>query len=136
MFSVQMNIAISEAQNAIKDDGTLIEKLKTVMLVTQNHWMCTNEDEQFRAAVGAVMLHYGKDSDEFVRLEREMKSLNKLSAALHAAQAGVSVNFDSALDAEDNEYKPIGLLQLWRELHPSNKPLNPTSKDVAGYVRR
>ena len=86
------------------------------MLVTHNHWMCTNEDEQFRAAIGAVMLHYGKGSDEFIQLETEMKSLNKVSAVIHAAQAGLSVNFDSILNAEDNEYKPIGLLKLWQEI--------------------
>lgn len=115
-FSVQFTIALTEAQNAIKDDNTLIEQLKASMLVTHDHWMCTDENEQFKAAVGAVMLHYGQNSDEFVRLGREMKSLNKVSAALNAAQAGVSVDFNSILDAKGDEYEPLGLLKLWREI--------------------
>lgn len=115
-FSAQFTIALTEAQSAIGGDGTLIEKLKTAMLTTRDHWMCTDENEQFKAAVGAVMLHYGQNSDEFVRLEREMKSLNKVSAALNAAQAGVSVDFNSILDAKGDEYEPLGLLKLWRGL--------------------
>ena len=114
MISVSVSIAIQEIKHHIPEEGDLISKLMFAMSEARNHWMVTNDDEQFRSAVGAVMLHYGEGSEEFKRLEWEMGNLNRFSAALVAAQQGVMVDFGSVLDS-DQEYEPVGLLKLWRK---------------------
>jgi len=115
MLPVTIQIAMAEAKSDVeKAEGGLLEKLKAAMKATHDHWMVTNEDEQFRAAIGAVMVFYGQGSEEFKRLEWEMGNLNRFSAALSASQVGVSVDFGSILD--EQEYEPIGLLKLWRDL--------------------
>lgn len=112
-FPPQVMIAITEAKNAVDRDGSvdIIDKLKVAMSATRNHWMCTDESEQLTAAVGGVMLHYGEGSDEFSRLEIEMKALRKLNAVLTSARAGVSVNLEHSLPDPDIEY--IGIMKLW-----------------------
>lgn len=73
-------------------------------------WMTTNEDEKFRAAVGAVMVSYGGDSPEFDRIRREMEQINRFSAWIQAAQVGLTIEPPVA---DDDALQPIGLLGLW-----------------------
>jgi hypothetical protein len=114
-LSGTLMIAASEARHAIKNmSGDVVEKLKAAMKATRNHWMATNEDEQFKAAVIAVMLHYGEGTDEYNRLKWELENLKRFSAALSAAQAGISVDFTSVVQEEEKANKPIGLLKLWK----------------------
>lgn len=114
-FSVGMHLAITEAKSSLVATDSLEDQLRAAMQVTRNHWMCTDEDEQFRAAIGAVMLHYGEESEEYKRLSSEMAKLRKVNAFLQAAQAGLSVDL-SLLPDEDNQYEPIGLLGMWKSI--------------------
>jgi hypothetical protein len=107
---VQLQIAMLEAQLAVVAGASIEDQLRAAMDVTRNHWMCTDEDQQFRAAVGAVMLHYGAGTPQFIRLERETRQLQHLSAAM----SGLSVDWEQALGGDD--YEPIGLLSLWRSI--------------------
>jgi hypothetical protein len=73
-------------------------------------YMCATEDEEFRAAVGALMLSYGASSEERRRISAEMLQIQRLSTWLTALQLGMSA------DAPIEEaYEPIGLMQIWRE---------------------
>lgn len=74
-------------------------------------FMCGNEDEEFRAAVGGLMLSYETGSPEQERIGAEMRQLNQLSVFLNAAQLGMAVDIPEA----DPDLKPIGLMILWRE---------------------
>ncbi len=112
-FPATMHIAIAEAKDAAQaEPGDLTAKLKAAMKATKGHWLVTSEDQQFRSAVGGVMLVYGPGSEEFKRLERELKQLAQVSAILAAAQAGLVVELPEP-DAEPLE--PIGLMGLWSE---------------------
>lgn len=112
-LSTSMTIAIQQIKINLPE-GDLKTKLKAAMREAKDHWLVTREDEQFRCAVGAVMLHYGPDTEEFKRLEWEMGNLNRFSAAMVAAQTGVNVDFASVLDT-DQKYEPIGLLAMWKD---------------------
>lgn len=115
MISTQMLIAMTEAKDAVDRAEGLVEKLKTAMRMIHDHWLCIDEDEQFRAAVGAVMIHYGAGSEEYKRLAWEMKGLQKVSALINAARAGLAVSLESLAVDTESEFKPIGLVDLWRE---------------------
>ena len=81
--------------------------------------MVLDRDVQFRGAIGALLIHYGKDSPEYERIASELDGLRKLSAILHAAQVGLSVNL-----SEDDvpKYKSIGLLKMWQDMIGKEKP--------------
>lgn len=111
-----MNIAMSEAVFELDKIDGIINRLKQAMSVTRNHWMCTNETMQFNAAVGAVMISYGKESPEYERLASEVQKINKLNTALNAAASGVSVDFASTFeDMDKSDSEPIGIMKLWKD---------------------
>jgi hypothetical protein len=110
------NIALTEAVLAIEDMKGSIEKLlRKAMSITKGHWVCTDEDDQFGAAVGAVMLHFGEDSEEFARLKWEMGNISRFSAALSTAQLGVQVDMSTVLKTHE-KFTAIGLAKLWTEV--------------------
>lgn len=98
------------AENKIKND--IVEKLKFAMHLAKNHWLVTDSDTQFRGAIGGTMIHYGKESEEFKRMEWELQQLRRLEITIKAAQEGLSTTFSTI---EDNQFTPIGLLKLWKE---------------------
>lgn len=114
-LSNTMLIAIHEAKGAAESEsGNLEAKLTAAMKATKDHWLITSDDERIRAAVGGVMLVYGKDSKEYARLEQEMNVIRKLNAMLFAGQQGLSVDIDE--NTFKTEYEPIGILKLWEKL--------------------
>lgn len=72
-------------------------------------FMTTIEDEQFRAAVGGLLLSYGAGSPEFERITIEMQQIQRLSTLITASQLGMMAE----LPDPPEDFKPIGLLGLW-----------------------
>lgn len=113
-----MILAISEINSTIPK-VELRDRLIHAMNQARQHWLITDEQEQFRCAAGAVMLSYPPESVEFKRLESEMRNLYRLSVILQATQVGLEIDLENFIDSfqkEINEHEPIGLLSLWREL--------------------
>lgn len=106
----RLMIAITEAESAAKKEKTLIGRLKAAMRATKDHWMLTDEDGRFRAAVGAAMLL--SDEETQGRIKRELTVLKTLSAAMN----GVPVDFSAMSDIEE----PIGLIKIWNEVKAEN----------------
>lgn len=104
-------IAATPVRNLIPADKPLNERLKFAMRYVREHddlfFMLANADDdtKFRTALAAVMLA-GDDEDKDV-IERSMKPLRMLSAALQ----GIPVNFD-AMPTDDDL---LPLMKLWHE---------------------
>ena len=99
-------IAVTEAKRAAEKETTLEGRLKVAMNATKDHWMVTDAEEQFRAAIGAVLLlSEGEDKD---RIMLEMKQLRILGAMAN----GVPVDFEQIKPLEN----PIGLTKLWKNI--------------------
>lgn len=93
---------------------TIEERFKNIVKpehLSEGCWMTSTDDEQFRSAVGALMLSYGEGTPEFERIQAEMKFINQFSAFINAAKVGLSV---SPLEIDEN-FQAIGLLKLWKE---------------------
>lgn len=103
-------IAITETEGVVKrnQDKPLIERLKIAMKATRNHWLVTDEDGQFQAAVGAVLLTANEEETE--RIKAELAILKGLNAAF----SGVPVNM-RALLAGQEKVELIGLSKIWAE---------------------
>ena len=102
-------IAMSEAGSRLKESMSLTEMLNAAMDATVDHWIVLNEDEQFKAAIGAVLLKTDQPTRD--RISSEMKAL----AIPSAAQAGIPVDFARAFEEMKEDAEPIGLLEFWRE---------------------
>lgn len=108
---VQVHIAMQEIAGQISQADDLETRLRMAMEKARDHWMATEDDHQFRAAVGAVLLSYPPESDEFKRIQFEMEQLQRISTIIQAAQLGMSVG---GFDIPDDAPEVIGLLRMWR----------------------
>lgn len=109
----EVHIVIAEITSRLDPESDLETRLRAAMALAKDHWMATNEDHQFRGAVGAVMLSYGPGTPEFTRIEHEMKVLQQMSMMMQAAQLGMSVG---CFDIDEHSPEPIGLMGLWHDV--------------------
>lgn len=107
-------IAAQEISHEIDRSLSLVDRLKFAMNKARDHWMATEDIDQLKGAVGAVMLTYEGDSEEYLRIRWELEQMNKLSLILSNAQQGISYSIDSFVN-DVNTYEPIGIMKLWRE---------------------
>lgn len=110
MSDAALSFCAMEAALACKGEPDLMDRIRKAMNATRNHWMITNENEQFRAAVAAAIME--SVGEERERLERSAKSLNQLGAMLQALQAGVPVDIDAMEKPADDT---IPLTKMWNE---------------------
>lgn len=120
-FTGGMMIAVAEARTACKDEPDITERVKKAMKVCHNHWMETNETNQFRSALAAAMLE-SEDEVEKDRIGRSSRALNKLSAMLSALQAGVPVDVE-AMAAEKRDEDLLPLMDLWYDRQKAVDPV-------------
>lgn len=108
-----MSINAQLAARDVKEAVGIEDKIKAGMrAVIRENWMDTDDDSMMRAALAAVLMDVGRDSDDGKRILASMDSLRKLSAMLTAAQAGLSINLT------DDDMPPDNLLPLipmWHE---------------------
>src|SRR3990167_2431519 len=117
MSDVMLSLVIAECKHPVEAcAGGLEDKLRAAMNVAKDHWMVLDRDTQFRGAIGAVMSHYGQDSEEYKRMEHEIDSLRQLSAFLAASQAGLAVALPDTTDTQQERPEPIGIMKIWHEV--------------------
>ncbi len=110
----QVRIAISLLHGKATGD-TIADRFKSLItpdVLEAACFMTTDEDHQFRAAVGALMLSYELGSPEWQAIEHEMHMIQQCGAILTAAEAGLAIDVDSLTMPTR---PPIGLIHLWRE---------------------
>jgi hypothetical protein len=108
---VEVYVAMQEITTYLSMTDDLTTRLRVAMDKARDHWMATSDDHQFRAAVGAVLISYPPESEEFKRIQFEMNQLQQMSTMIQAAQLGMS--FDG-FDISEDTPKPIGLIGMWR----------------------
>lgn len=107
-------IAMTELQDILEGTpGGIEEKLLIAMRHTRNHWLLREEEGRFKAAVGAVMTHYGEESAEFAQLAEETRRINLMNEFLRAVQAGLNVSLPEDMDMN---FVPVGLVNLWQQV--------------------
>jgi len=105
-------IGIQSIRPKIADIEGTKAKLKEAMRVAEDAcFMSYEEDNIFKAAVGAVLQDIGIDHPDFRNIEAELKMLQSLNAAV----AGVPVDFAALVDEMPGDVEPLGLTKMWRE---------------------
>ena len=107
-------IAAVEAEHAARAAGdvSIEDRARAAMRATRNHWMATQEEDQFTAACEG--LARTATPDELERIEADLRTQQALAAMLN----GVPVDLEAALAAR-GEVEPIGLMKLWHETAPA-----------------
>jgi len=105
-------LGIMELQASVDLKQPLEERLKVAMRAALNHWLVTDEEGQFKMAVGAVMMDATKEERE--RIEIDLKFLKAMSSAA----SGVPVDFARLAEelGENSADKAVGLRKLWGEV--------------------
>lgn len=105
--AVAIAAQVIESEAEIKQEMSLEDRLRAAMGCGRDHWMVTDEDERFRASVGAVLLSANEDERE--RIAVELRGLRDLSALLNGVPVDVT-----RIERQEN---PIGLMRIWKEQH-------------------
>jgi hypothetical protein len=106
--------AIDEAYKALDDGkiyGSVDDMLAVAMRATYGHWLCDREEKQLRAAILAVIMYKGRNSQEAIRIMTEVRWLSRISDVLIAA----SDSLLSILPPPTEFDKPI-ILPLWKKV--------------------
>ena len=107
-----LSILFAECQDINEPD--LVERIKACMRVTHDHWMVTDEEQQFKGALGAAMVL--SESGDKERIQSSLKPLQ----ALGAMMSGVPVDLERVVreqeEAKEAGQEPIPLRQLWADV--------------------
>lgn len=109
----QAQLVAATIRHECKGEVDLEQRVKKAMKAARNHWMVTDEKEQFRGAVTAAIVE--SEGDERDRIERSVKSLNKIGSMLQALQNGVPVDIE-AMASEPKQDDLLPLTKWWHEL--------------------
>jgi len=111
-------IMSSGLKRLAEEHETIEDMFRAVVPEAHNHWLIIDEDEQFRGAIGAVLLalqEKGRDDD----MERITKELEMLKALSLIGTPGVSINLG---DIMVEGFEPIGLMRIWKETTNAKRP--------------
>ncbi len=89
-------------------EGTEAKLREAMKCADESCWMSVNEEYNFKAAVGAVLVDIGIDHEDYPRITRELEILRGLGAA----SSGVPVDFGALLEGAVG-HKPFGLTRMW-----------------------
>lgn len=104
----QLELLVALEKGSAADEANIIERIRKAMKATKDHWMITDEDLQFRAALGIAMVN--SDETDKARIVRSFQPLKSLSAMM----SGVSVDVD-AMTRELDHDDLIPLMKMWKE---------------------
>ncbi|MDP9090303.1 MAG: hypothetical protein M3O26_16375, partial [Pseudomonadota bacterium] len=99
MYETAAVIIEAECREELKGKTDAAEMMRIAFKTAHNHWMFTNEQDQFKGAIGAVLITL-KEGPEFERLKQSVTQLGKLSAMLNALQQGIPVDMERMLEQQ------------------------------------
>ena len=120
MTSNAVLIAVTEAALAVEDlgDAPIEDRVRAAMRKTWRHWVATNEDDQFAAAVEAVArLANDEERDALIAEYRVLGMFG-----------GGVVNLDEVAAFAAQVPNPVGLLKLWNEVKSDQRSADPARR--------
>lgn len=98
-----MCIAVTEAREACKGKKSLPKRVRSAMEATKHHWLVTDENKRFQAAIAGLLVECSEEERE--RVAKEMKALQTLNTMLSGVKVDMS-NFEVPK-------KPLKLMEIW-----------------------
>lgn len=118
-MSGNYELAVTLMASEFKDELSKLEKAEDMLAVafkrSRNHWMITDEQDQFKGAIGAVLSTL-KSGPEYDRIVEAMQALGRASAVLNALQTGIPIDWTSLEKLQEEAPKNyIPLNKMWNE---------------------
>lgn len=111
-FELAASLIEAEVRDKLAELKTAEDMLAVTFKAAKNHWMFTDDQTQFKGAIGAAMIGLG-EGDERDRLTRSFQALSKASAVLAALQAGVPVDLEAMAAERPAKEDVIPLAKMW-----------------------
>lgn len=112
--SNSMLIGIKEIESQIDHTKPLEEKLLDAMKESHSNWLITNEDEQFRIAIGAVLSQASEEDRELIN--DELEAIRSINFAPDLGDLGGLFMLNQL-----PKFK-IGLQKIWQESKKKPEP--------------
>lgn len=116
VISINAQLAAADVKEAVGLENKIKAAMKAVI---RENWMDTNDDSMMRAALAAVLLDVGQDSDDGKRLVKEIDLLKRMNALLTMNQQGIPMTLETAFSGIDldevNKEPRLALLHMWKE---------------------
>ncbi len=100
-------IAANEAGVAAQGKATLEEQLEAAMQATKEHWLVTDREERFKAAVAGVLSVC--TPEDRIKIENALDILKVISHG----------NFSRLGEIADNGIEVVPLLPMWNRICPA-----------------
>lgn len=110
-------IASVEAEDEIRklgDDASLEDRARAAMRGVRDSWIATREEEQYLAACEALARSGSPEERE--RVIEEVRRQRKAVSLINALQSGIPVDWEAIEEGDDDDFEPIGLQTIWREV--------------------
>lgn len=112
MTDVVLYLTTTDAREACKNEADLTERIKKAMRCTASHYMATDEDLCFRAALAGALME-SPDEDK-ARLIRSVGAIRAVSDMLSGRLCA-----DTALEVLEKAGDVLPLVKYWNEIrHP------------------
>lgn len=113
-FELAAGMIEAECRNALEGVTDAKAALEITMKAGFNHWMFTDEQDQFKGAIGAAMVHL-RSGDQYERIVKSFKQLQRASALISALQAGIPVDFEN-METPEKDDTLLPLNQMWCDI--------------------
>jgi hypothetical protein len=118
LYEMGAALMLNECEEKLQAAVTIEDKLRQVFRVAKDHWMIPDDENRFKSALGAMLMHL-KGGDDYDRLSRSITALGKLSATLHALKVGLPIDIEQVLEqqrADNPNDDLIPLNKIWHEV--------------------
>jgi len=117
-ISNSLMIGITELENQIDHSKPLKEKMLDAMKLALDHWLVIEDEEQFKAAVGAVLIKATEEEKE--KINNQLQMLKTLSAVL----SGIPVDIEAVMKdmpKDEKEEDKLILNSIWKQAKEEKK---------------
>lgn len=104
-------IVATECAHACAGEPDLEVRFRKSMKAAHNHWMATQDQDQFKGAIGGVLMAKETTDDEKARIKATVESLRAFSAMI----SGVPVDMDAMIEKSKNGPETLPLIAWWHE---------------------
>lgn len=106
------HIVALECSHACAGEQNLENRFRKSMAAARNHWMAPNDQDQFKGAIGGVLMAKETTEPEKERINSTVRSLQAINAAIN----GVPVDLAAVLQRQEDGPEPLPLVKWWHEV--------------------
>lgn len=105
-------IVALECSHACAGEPDLEKRFRKSMAAAKDHWMAPGDQDQFKGAIGGVLLAKETTDDEKNRINATVRALQAINAMIN----GVPVDLEAMVARQQEGPEPLPLAKWWHEV--------------------